>query len=725
MERDIKQKTNKKAKGNRWTAYMIGVLFIIGIGIVINYEKIGDKVELLRRGYFSEPSFIQEYLVSPSYGLYYRMQEIVEEKDLLPQDVYIKKTGALNGRMPASEFNALVEEWLRRFIVEYSEFDYYVQDHESGKYSTNIENKETPFKQDGWENKYRFYIVMRYDAEGRLEVEVTNIEDKDGLKQQIEEVQLGQAYAYTDVSVPMEPIRDTTFFYGLKKEFVAYSSLTEELAHYNMYKYNQLVYKLMGIPAVISILLACVCPYEQIKKMRWVKIIMRIPVELWCAILAYILIVQIGNAPYIIQSYLNKEWLIFYGIYIDPDVISKGSSYVINILAWLIAYGSIWLTTWMIKSMYHEGIKESFVHRSVIGRLYSAMDARNIRQVEFIRTINLKEINREILFKKTLQHGWLLVGFCCLWFFGIIGVIFYMVGSYKLLGRVMEAIQKDYEKLLEKTSSLAEGKLETELLNQDMGMFDPLKEHIAKIQLDFRQSIEEEVRSQKMKTDLITNVSHDLKTPLTSIISYVDLLKQETISEEKRMQYIDTLERKANRLQVLIEDLFEMSKASSGNIQMHKEKVELISLMKQTLFELEDKIEGADITFRTQFPEHKVYLELDSVRTFRLFDNLINNITKYAMPRSRAYIEVQDRETSVLITLKNVAREELDFDPEQITERFIRGDKSRHTEGSGLGLAIAKSFVELQGGKLEIEIDGDLFKVSVVFDKIKSTENTD
>ena len=160
-----------------------------------------------------------------------------------------------------------------------------------------------------------------------------------------------------------------------------------------------------------------------------------------------------------------------------------------------------------------------------------------------------------------------------------------------------------------------------------------------------------------------------------------------------------------------------MSKASSGNMTMNLQEVELTSLMKQTLLELEDKIEEANLMIRSNFPEHKVLLMLDSERTFRVFDNLILNMTKYAMSGTRAYIDIVDLEQSVQIIFRNMSADEINVDVDELTERFVRGDQSRHTEGSGLGLAIAKSFVELQGGTLDIHIDGDLFKVILTFNK--------
>ncbi len=255
------------------------------------------------------------------------------------------------------------------------------------------------------------------------------------------------------------------------------------------------------------------------------------------------------------------------------------------------------------------------------------------------------------------------------------------------------------------------------MIKEDLGIFNAFKDEVMHIQDGFKKAVHAEVRSQRMKTDLIANVSHDLKTPLTSIITYTDLLKDETLDTEKRAQYLETLDQKAQRLKALIEDLFEMSKASSGNMTMNLQEIEVTSLIKQTLLELEDKIEAANLTIRRQFPEHKVMLMLDSERTFRIFDNLILNITKYAMPGTRAYIDVLENDTDVQIIFRNMSADEITVNVDELTERFVRGDQARHTEGSGLGLAIAKSFVELQGGTFDIQIDGDLFKVVITFNK--------
>ena len=242
----------------------------------------------------------------------------------------------------------------------------------------------------------------------------------------------------------------------------------------------------------------------------------------------------------------------------------------------------------------------------------------------------------------------------------------------------------------------------------------PIIDELAIIDEGFQNAVNKEFVSQRMKTELISNVSHDLKTPLTSIINYVDLLKDTQLSQAKQQEYVQILEQKSQRLKILIEDLFEASKTASGNIELVKEKIDLVALLKQTLGEMDEKISGSTLKFKNNFPEQKAICELDGRRTYRIFENLIGNILKYSAPQSRVYIDCQVDE-EITLTFKNISAYEMNFTVEEIMERFKRGDESRHTEGSGLGLAIAKNLTELQGGQFEIYIDGDLFKVVIKF----------
>ena len=275
--------------------------------------------------------------------------------------------------------------------------------------------------------------------------------------------------------------------------------------------------------------------------------------------------------------------------------------------------------------------------------------------------------------------------------------------------------------MLDAMQTIAEGNLDQEIQG-DFGIFNPFRDELAQIQTGMKKAVEEEVKSQRMKTELITNVSHDLKTPLTAITTYIELLKKEDITEEERRSYIDTLERKSLRLKVLIEDLFEVSKANSNNIVLNKMELDVVNLIKQVSIEHVDKMKERGLELKWNVPEEKVLLMLDNQKTYRIFENLIVNITKYAMAQTRVYIEMNERPDDVQIFMKNVSAGELNFNTEEITDRFVRGDSSRNTEGSGLGLAIAKSFAQLQHGNLNITTEADLFKAEIILPKLEMSE---
>ena len=303
---------------------------------------------------------------------------------------------------------------------------------------------------------------------------------------------------------------------------------------------------------------------------------------------------------------------------------------------------------------------------------------------------------------------------------GLIPLIVYSIILFFVMKKVLNGIKKKYQLLLKSTNQLAEGQLDLPI-EGDVGIFRPIQDELKKIQSGFKKAVDEEVKNERMKTELVTNVSHDLRTPLTAIITYIDLLKNEK-DEEKRKEYTEVLERKSLRLKALIEDLFEMSKAASKTIQMNYMKVDLVGLIRQAELENEEKIQEAHLEFRWKLPENKVVLWLDSEKTYRIFENLIVNITKYAMPHTRVYIEMNERPDDVQIFMKNVSAGELNFNTEEITDRFVRGDSSRNTEGSGLGLAIAKSFAQLQHGNLKITTEADLFKAEIILPKLEMRE---
>lgn len=337
------------------------------------------------------------------------------------------------------------------------------------------------------------------------------------------------------------------------------------------------------------------------------------------------------------------------------------------------------------------------------------------RQYDMLLHLDFQDKTNRTIFEIVAFNFAVLVLICSMWFYGILALIIYSAVLFLFLKRYFKHIQARYKLLLQATNRLAEGDLDTPI-EEDMGIFNPIQEELKKIQDGFKKAVEEEVKSERMKTELVTNVSHDLKTPLTAIITYTDLLKNET-EEEKRKEYIQVLERKSLRLKVLIEDLFEISKAASNNVIMNFMWIDIVDLLKQVGLEYDSKIKETNLDFRWTLPEQKIVLWLDSQKTYRIFENLIINIIKYAMPHTRVYVEMKELDDQVYISMKNISAAELDFDTDEITDRFVRGDASRNTEGSGLGLAIAKSFTELQNGSLKISADADLYKVEITFFK--------
>lgn len=266
------------------------------------------------------------------------------------------------------------------------------------------------------------------------------------------------------------------------------------------------------------------------------------------------------------------------------------------------------------------------------------------------------------------------------------------------------------DKIMVGAKSAAEGKLTYKIEEKGRGHLRELAHDINNIKEGLKKSVENEMKSENMKTELITNVSHDLKTPLTSIINYIDLLKREEIEPESARDYVNVLDKKSQRLKVLIEDLFEASKAASGAMELNISKIDIGQLLKQALGENDERFKDSNLEVKLNIPDEKIFINGDGKRLYRVFENLLSNIVKYSLSNTRVYIDMFKEENEVTIVMKNISAYELSFDTKEITNRFKRGDSSRSTEGSGLGLAIAKSIVELHNGSFKVEADGDLFK---------------
>ena len=286
--------------------------------------------------------------------------------------------------------------------------------------------------------------------------------------------------------------------------------------------------------------------------------------------------------------------------------------------------------------------------------------------------------------------------------------------GYLLLRQSLEKYR-----IMEGVKRIKEGALDAKIEIEELhGENRRLAEDINNIGAGLEHAVEESTKNERMKADLITNVSHDIKTPLTSIINYVNLLKRENIENERAEGYIRILDEKAERLKQLTEDLVEASKVSSGNIKLDMQTIDLVEMVYQTAGEFDEKFERKLLTIVTKLPNMPVYICADGRQLYRVIENLYNNVAKYALENTRVYVEVSVKEKQVIFSIKNVSEKALAVENSQagdLTERFTRGDVSRSTEGSGLGLSIAKNLTYLMGGQFDIQVDGDLFKAILMF----------
>lgn len=302
----------------------------------------------------------------------------------------------------------------------------------------------------------------------------------------------------------------------------------------------------------------------------------------------------------------------------------------------------------------------------------------------------------------------------CFWSFGIVLALIYGVVLFLYIRKKLKKVQKDYQVLLKEAHQLADGRFDEEL-TQDVGIFNALGDELKNVRIGFEKAVSEEIKSQNMKTELISNVSHDLKTPLTGIKNYAELLGQDNVSGQDKQVYLENLQHYIDRLNNLIEDLFEVSKVNSGNIELNPGELNVVALIQQAQAETEDLLKQKNLTVILDAPENGIVQALDGDKTYRIFENLFTNIAKYALPGTRVYVSATAQPDYTEIAFKNISEAQMNFTPEEIVERFVRGDKSRHESGSGIGLAIVKSFTEVQNGTFSIEIDGDLFKAVVRF----------
>lgn len=482
------------------------------------------------------------------------------------------------------------------------------------------------------------------------------------------------------------------------------------IAHYIDYDYFFMPYMLItcGLSLAIIGLLVLLFPYKDEKEAPIFRKIITLkfePFAVFNAILISLLIMGVGFCS--LYSLSNTSDLINMGI---KESIFYPVIYTLIFALWGLIFGSYFLVLTYIKHIFCDGFGR-FIHQDtwLFGIIHWMQSS-----IEKLSQLDLGNHNKK---KYILAFGiflFLLMILFALGEFGFIITAILLIYLFIKFLRFYDEIKRDYKKTLNATRQIANGNFD-DVLPFPAGPFQSIYNELLKVKSGFEIALKKEIQSQNMKTELISNVSHDLKTPLTGIKTYVELLADcEDINDIKK--YSKKIEGYTNRLDQLVIDLFDVSKANSGNIELHKQSIDLVSLIQQVQAEHMDEWEKKDLKAVYKLPK-KAMINLDPNKTVRIFENLIGNITKYALNGTRVFIDIKEDDKKILIMCRNVSQQQLDFDPEEITERFVRGDKSRHEIGSGLGLAIVKSFTEIQDGTFKIEIDGDLFKAIVEFYK--------
>ncbi|WP_243159432.1 HAMP domain-containing sensor histidine kinase [Clostridium sp. SM-530-WT-3G] len=566
---------------------------------------------------------------------------------------------------------------------------------------------------------YGFFVAVNYNESGKVQIiNCTGIEEfsaRETFGNNIDTIignNLTRRY-----NLKFNNIKDTTIIYGIPKELKYKDSIADIVNRRINGGINQDRIVVYGfIVGCIILMAALVVPYKKSKQIAGNSKFFNVPFEINCILYGLATIIFVSMGFTLVMGTLTGE---AETVIVNVLNISSNVSYIvyaINVALWTMIIYFILNGVTLLKHIFKYGFRSYMKENLLILRIWKFVVRKSDKLYYYIIHIDLSDKTNKDLIKIIAINFVILSLISIIWVFGIIAAFVYSVILFVIAKKYYDDIKDKFRKLLAETNKIANGNLEGEI-TEDLGIFNPFKDELKEIQSGFKKAVDEEIKSQKMKTELISNVSHDLKTPLTSIITYVDLLKKDDITEEERKLYIDTLDKKSQRLKFLIEDLFEVSKANSGNVKVNLVKVDIVELIKQSEFELEDKFNKSKLTVKNNFPEDKIVLSLDSQKTFRIFENLFNNVSKYAMENSRVYVDVIEDENEVTILIKNISADEMNFNSNEIIERFTRGDKSRNTEGSGLGLAIVKSFVELQNGRFNIDIDGDLFKAVIKFNK--------
>ncbi len=638
----------KTFKGIKITMIVFSLIFIISIGTILSYKNIRRNTLKNNLSILYDDSILNDIRIGN--------QRLYEE---------INNNEDLN-------------------IEEDSRADYFVLDEKNKKEINRFNNKDIIYRyvvNNEVIEEYDLLIKVAYDENGEANVEFKSGNETSGaymdtdVISNLESKELGYKY---------EPIKNMTFIYGI--EDIVTSEFNQTYLYNKLnYKYEEMVYKYIWGGIILVILLGLVIPYRKEKDIFMMKRLIKAPLDVKVVLIIFNIIMCIYSAWIAIETISG---LVSGGLYLrvgDYEV-SVIITIISNILIFLVAYITLFYNVVLVKSIKREENNKDTLISIGIKKLKKFIEKIDLRKFNKKRVIILLIINLIIVSLLSL-----------FWFFGIIGALLYTVFIYVLIRSNIKKFNKEYKLILDSASMITKGDLDYKI-EEEFLWLDSLKEDVLCMKSSFIKSIEEEIKNQNMKGELLNNISKDLNTPVDNISSYIEKLKYDNLSYEERIKYIEKLEKKSYEFKKLIEDLFEVSKVNSGSIKLDLNNVDVVALIKQTIVEEKEKLDNTSLKLNLKIPSEKVILKLDGQRTYKVFENLIENIIKYSLKNTRVYIEVKEEKERVYIIFKNISK-----------------DPIKDCYSKGMGLQIVKGFVEVQGGNFDIEIDGDLFKAIIYF----------
>lgn len=690
------------------TFILLVCLLLCSISFYCYYPNIKSQVQKA-----NTTKEIQDYMLTKTSQFDYVLQEKIRPS-LTPYDQFFKFSNKKTEYLQAmKQENTDNFENLNSLLSQENIYHYVVTDNKTKKTTSNTKNNISNIQNDKkLQEQYQIYYQIVYDEYGNHTISFTNI-NKDTLESYL----ISNDNVYNDdvtIDTTESQLRvlsptNITITYAISKNIQPYTAVSYKLAEieHSQYEHFTIPFIILGI--LFSMIVTLFIPIKYLKENPFFKAISNIKFEFISLLLGFALAISIMFSFSISLYTMNNQIINIYKN-LGIETMQNYLTPILNIGAYFITFLIASLIIYMIKFIFHKGIKNYCRDYTVIGWIYIQLKTLINHVLNFDFEDNINKVTLKIV-----GVNFIVMSVLCIFFVaGPFLSLIYSILLFIILNKKFHKIKEDYEVLLENTEQLSQGNFDLDL-DKDIGIFNPLRERFSHIKKGFESAVHEEVKSQKTKTELISNVSHDLKTPLTSIITYIDILKNPDITNEQREEYIEILDRNSLRLKNLIEDLFEVSKASSGDIKLDYVDIDIISLIKQAQLECQDQFDSHHLDLRTSFSNEKIICNLDSSKTYRILENLLVNATKYALEGTRVYLDVVEKDNLATITLKNISKDEMRFNENEILERFVQGDESRNTSGSGLGLSIVKSFTDVQGGTFKIELDGDLFKAILQF----------